>query len=227
MISFRDLKANEVEIRIGMVRENGLSLLLYKNSRTDMDLLDEVVGPMNWQRHHTRENHNCIVSIYDEKRKEWIQKEDTGTESYTEKEKGLASDSFKRACTNWGIGRELYSAPFIWVSSEKANIKENKGKWICRDRFEVTAIKSENKRIIRLAIKNTTKGCSVFDLNPLRETKKETETISEEDQKRLVLASKSNKSIVQALLKEYKYKSLKEIKPEHLEEMIEKAKFHA
>ncbi len=76
-----------------------------------MDILDETVGVYNWKREHTRDNANCIVSIYDQEKKEWISKEDTGTESNTEKEKGLASDSFKRACVNLGIGRELYTAP--------------------------------------------------------------------------------------------------------------------
>jgi len=80
-----------------------------------MQRLDEVVGALNWKREHTRENKNCIVSIYNPDTKEWISKEDTGTESMSEAEKGLASDSFKRACFNWGIGRELYDYPVIQV----------------------------------------------------------------------------------------------------------------
>ena len=229
MMEFRDLKASEVDIRIGMVKENGLSLLLYKDSRADMNMLDEAVGPMNWQRHHTRDNHNCIVSIYNEDRKEWIEKEDTGTESYTEKEKGLASDSFKRACTNWGIGRELYTAPFIWVTKEKANIAPggSKGKYTCRDRFEVTAIKSEKKKIIRLAIKNITKGCNVFDLNPERKEINKTGKINEDQQRHFVKACGEKKEIVGALLKEYGYKNLKDIDEERLHEMIDKAEFLA
>ncbi len=90
-------------------------MLLYKDARCDQNVLDEAVGPYNWQRSHNRDNANCIVSIWDEKKGQWISKEDTGTESRTEAEKGLASDSFKRACFNWGIGRELYTAPAIWV----------------------------------------------------------------------------------------------------------------
>ena len=79
-----------------MVSAKGCSLLLYKDARCDMNILDETVGSKNWQRKHTRDNANCIVSIWDEDKKQWIEKEDTGTESYTEKEKGQASDSFKR-----------------------------------------------------------------------------------------------------------------------------------
>lgn len=115
-IKFRTLKAEEIDCRIAQIAKTGSGMfLLYKDARVDMSLLDEVVGPMNWQREHTRDNANCIVSIWDDEKKLWISKEDTGTESNTEKEKGLASDSFKRACFNWGIGRELYTAPTIWV----------------------------------------------------------------------------------------------------------------
>lgn len=98
---FRDLKANEIDVRIATINEKGLSLLLYKDARVDMDILDETVGNMNWQRKHLRDNANCIIEIWDKEKGQWISKEDTGTESYTEKEKGLASDSFKRAGFNW------------------------------------------------------------------------------------------------------------------------------
>lgn len=100
-LKFRDLKANEIDVRIATLNDKGASLLLYKDARVDMDILDETVGAMNWQRKHNRDNANCIVSIWDSEKKQWIEKEDTGTESFTEKEKGLASDSFKRACFNW------------------------------------------------------------------------------------------------------------------------------
>lgn len=115
-LKFRTLHADEIELRVGSVSAKGATLLLYKDARCDQAVLDETVGAMNWQRHHSRDNANCTVSIWDSEKKMWISKEDTGTESMTEKEKGLASDSFKRACTNWGIGRELYSSPRIFVS---------------------------------------------------------------------------------------------------------------
>ena len=120
---------------------------------------------MNWMRSHTRENANCIVSIWDEAKKQWISKEDTGTESNTEKEKGLASDSFKRACFNWGIGRELYTAPFIWIKAEDCQVKQiSSDKWKCYDTFEVQKIVIENKRIVALAIRNcqTRKTCFIW-----------------------------------------------------------------
>ena len=111
---FRDLTADEVECRIGMLKQNGLTLLLYKDARCDMNILDETIGAMNWKKSYTRDNANCIVSIWDDEKKEWISKEDTGTESNTEKEKGIASDSFKRSCVNWGIRkRTLYKSFYM------------------------------------------------------------------------------------------------------------------
>lgn len=102
-MEFRTLRADEIECRIGQFNEKGASYLLYKDARCDMTILDETVGAMNWMRSHSRDNANCIVSIWDAEKQMWISKEDTGTESKTEAEKGIASDSFKRACVNWGM----------------------------------------------------------------------------------------------------------------------------
>lgn len=168
-IKFRALKANEIECRIGQIKENGLTLLLYKDARADMNLLDESVGPTNWKREHTFKGDRlyCTVSIYDKEKKEWISKEDVGTESNTEKEKGQASDSFKRACVNWGIGRELYTSPFIWISNKDCKIVGANGKFKCFDKFEVAKILiDENKTITALAIKNTTSNKIVFVKKP-------------------------------------------------------------
>ena len=163
MKEFRTLEAYEIDCRVATINQKGLTLLLYKDARVDQNILDETVGNMNWQRRHTRDNANCIVSIWDEEKKQWIEKEDTGTESFTEKEKGLASDSFKRACFNWGIGRELYSAPFIWVSSENAEIKNDNGKFKCFDKFIVEQILYDaNRNIVAISIKNKTKNKRVF-----------------------------------------------------------------
>lgn len=163
-MDFRTLKANEIDCRVSTISQKGLSLLLYKDARVDQNILDETAGAMNWQRHHSRDNANCIVSIWDAEKKQWVEKEDTGKESFTEAEKGLASDSFKRACFNWGIGRELYSAPFIWVKAEDANIKQgNNNKWQCSDKFIVEQILYDSdKNIVALSIKNTTTGKRVF-----------------------------------------------------------------
>ena len=126
-MEFRNLFANEIDVRVGTVNYNtpkdkssgikGVTLLLYKDARVDMALLDEVVGSMKWQRTHEFKDGKlyCKVGIYNSEIKEWVWKEDVGVESNTEAEKGQSSDAFKRACVNWGIGRCLYTAPFIYV----------------------------------------------------------------------------------------------------------------
>ena len=125
------LLAHQIEFRIQSINKGGYATLLaYKDARCDMNRLDEVCGHLNWQRSHKDGNKNCIVSIRDPETKEWIAKEDTGTESNTEAEKGLASDSFKRACFNWGIGRELYDYPDIQIklNDDEWQLVEFKGK---------------------------------------------------------------------------------------------------
>lgn len=160
---FRDLKADEIECRVAQAKDSGVSLLLYKDARSDQNILDETVGPMNWQRHHSRDNANCTVSIWDNVKNMWISKEDTGKESNTEAEKGLASDSFKRACFNWGIGRELYTAPFVWVKAMDCTaLKQNGQRWQCYDSFAVEKIVIESKKIVALSIKNTKTGKRCF-----------------------------------------------------------------
>ena len=163
MCMFRDLRADEIECRVAQANEYGVNLLLYKDARCDQNILDETVGEFGWQRNHTRDNANCIVSIWDEKKQQWISKEDTGTESNTEKEKGLASDSFKRACFNWGIGRELYTAPTIKISPEACTaLKQYGDKWKCFDTFAVEKILIENKKIVALSIVNVKSKRRVF-----------------------------------------------------------------
>ena len=164
MCKFRDLKADEIECRVQSTKDNGLVLLLYKDARVDMNILDETVGSSNWQREHyeCKGNLFCRVGInvdYQVPGKErWVFKSDCGTESNTEAQKGEASDSYKRACFNWGIGRELYTAPFIWITADKCNIRDKK----CYDKFIVEKIKIENKQVVALAIWNVTKNARAF-----------------------------------------------------------------
>lgn len=125
----KPLTMRQVEFRVQSVAKSGwATFLAYKDARVDMQRLDEVVGPLNWKREHTRDNHNCVVSIWDDDKDQWVSKEDTGTESNAESEKGLASDSFKRACFNWGIGRELYDYPLILIKLEGEEVYESQGK---------------------------------------------------------------------------------------------------
>lgn len=159
-LNFRTLYASEIECRVGQINNKGLSLLLYKDARCDMTLLDETVGPLNWMRTHSRDNANCIVSIWDDAKKTWVSKEDTGTESKTEAEKGLASDSFKRACVNWGIGRELYTAPRIWIPAERVELSKDGRKLY--DRLRVRQITYNDRREIEsLVIENVSRNQQV------------------------------------------------------------------
>lgn len=167
---FRLLRAEEIDCRINTISEKSLTLLLYKDARCDMNILDETVGPENWQRSHEVINGNlfCNVAIHvdrdDSRFGEWVVKQDVGTESYTEKEKGQASDSFKRACTNWGIGRELYTAPTIRIYADKFSLVQGKnGKPATYDNFVVDAIDyDDNYNISYLRIKNTKRNIIVF-----------------------------------------------------------------
>lgn len=170
-ISFRLPKADEIELRIGTINQKGLSLLLYQDARVGMTILDEAVGPENWQRTHELIDGKLFCSVgininYDHPEKEpfFIWKQDVGVESFTEKEKGQASDSFKRAVVNWGICRCLYSAPFIWIPSEHAEIHQgNNGKFQCYDKFVVEQIiYDDSKNIVALSIRNASKNKRVF-----------------------------------------------------------------
>lgn len=178
-MEFRTLNADEIELRVGIAKANGFSLLLYKNSRVDMQLLDETVGAMNWKREHCRDNANCIVCIWDAEKKEWVGKEDTGTESQTEREKGLASDSFKRACVNWGIGRELYTAPFVWIdghvepdSRARSGYKPDQ-KYVSGLRVGVIEY-SDNRTITKLSIEDSS-GDIVYSYGMKRTASKKKE----------------------------------------------------
>jgi len=123
------LRTDQIDFRVQSINKGGYATILaYKDARCDMQRLDEVCGPLGWKREHSRDNHNCTVSIWCDATEQWVGKEDTGTESNAEAEKGLASDSFKRACFNWGIGRELYDYPLIQVklNSDEFDATTNK-----------------------------------------------------------------------------------------------------
>lgn len=137
------LKPTDVELRVAQTKKTKygvyVNLLVYKNARVDMRVLDKVYGPTNWQRRHKLIGNSmyCTISIWDDDKKCWVEKEDVGTESYTEKEKGQSSDSFKRAGFCWGIGRELYDAPNIRFKLEDDEYTENNGKVATYAKFSV------------------------------------------------------------------------------------------
>lgn len=161
---FRDLRADEIECKVAIIKEKGLSLLLYKTARTDMQLLDETVGAYQWKCDYkeVKGNMYCGISIYHANINEWVTKWDCGVESaFGDKEKGEASDAFKRAGFKWGIGVELYTSPFIYIPAERCEIRQDNGKYTTLDKFYVEVIEIKDKEIIALAIKNQ-KGIRVF-----------------------------------------------------------------
>lgn len=214
-INFRKLNASDVEVRIGNQKKNdagkviGYSLLLYKNCRIDMAVLDEAVGPMNWQRKHTEIAGNiyCSVGIRTENG-EWIWKEDCGFCASPNGEmanKGTASDSFKRACFNHGIGRELYTTPFIWVNSSDTTA-----------RYEVSEMEVSDDRVItKLVIVNSKDKSEVFSFSagttPILDQARKLRTADEvlklyEDNQELIESDKFIKEQIIALGKELRAK---------------------
>ncbi len=170
-LNFRKLKADEIDVRVGTVGKNNnyITLLLYKNARVDMDILDETVGKTSWQREHKELKGNIYagVSIYNEDFNQWVTKWDAGKESNTEAEKGEASDSFKRACVNWGIGRELYTSPQIFLFGKADELK--------KDRYSVKSIEYEDNNIKSLSIIDS-KGNIVYEFPKNKTSVKSTVT---------------------------------------------------
>jgi len=219
-MEFRTLRADEIDCRVSTCNQYGVGLLLYKDARCDQNILDETVGAMNWQRHHSRDNANCIVSIWDKEKQQWIEKEDTGKESNTEAEKGLASDSFKRACFNWGIGRELYTAPNMFVFKKDLKTLEEyeyqgKKKWTCKDTFTVKEIEYMDGKIVYVKVLNEkTKNEIEFGQPATEEAaqkKVEKSKISEVKIKALLARCESDSVDTGTILRLYKVSSLADL----------------
>tara|TARA_B100000767_G_scaffold250146_1_gene252203 strand:+ start:59 stop:592 length:534 start_codon:yes stop_codon:yes gene_type:complete len=120
----KPLEIQDIDFRVQSINKGGYATILaYKDARVDIKRLNEVCGVLGWKREHTRDNRNCIVSVWDAANKHWVSKEDTGTESMADSQKGLASDSFKRACFNLGIGIELYDYPIIQIKLDANEFK--------------------------------------------------------------------------------------------------------
>lgn len=110
------LPIDQIDFRVQSINKGGYATILaYKDARVDMHRLNDVFGVGGWQRKHELINGQlfCSVGIWNAEIKQWAWITDVGTQSNTEKEKGQASDAFKRACFNLGIGIELYNYPPI------------------------------------------------------------------------------------------------------------------
>ena len=237
-MKFRELKASEIDCRIQSIGQNktgaiGATILLYKDARVDMNILDETVGAMNWQRGHSVIDGNlyCTISIWDEEKEQWITKSDVGTESNTEKEKGQASDSFKRAGFNWGIGRELYSAPFVYITLQDGEWYKGKdGRPKSSAKFKVkTVAYDENRNIVKLIVVDS-KGSVryTFGENTQQQTQ---ETVYNWNslKTRAVQGGISEEELVHYVTETFKVSKPLELKQEHYQQAFNwvNAKRHA
>lgn len=151
------LKISDIDFRVQSINKGGYATILaYKDARVDINRLNDVCTPLGWKREHTRDNRNCIVSIWDDKNKHWVSKEDTGTESMAEAAKGLASDSFKRASFNWGIGIELYDYPIISIklNPDEFDNATKKATWNFKLKEWTWFSQFENSKLTYLACKD-------------------------------------------------------------------------
>ena len=228
-VKIRPLRAEEIDCRVATISAKGLSLLLYKDARVDQAVLDETFGVYGWQRSHQWMGNRlyCTVSVRDPDTGEWVSKQDVGTESNAEKEKGQASDSFKRACFNLGIGRELYTAPFIWIPAEAYTASVGAGgKPTTYDRFKVTRVDIADGCITALEVKNTKTGKVVYTYGALAAAKSAKKTAEKPageplDMKRvlqMVEAVKRHGIPDEELYKRYGAKVATDFRVEHYED---------
>lgn len=197
------LTADDIECRVQQISAKGLSLLLYKNARVDAQKLDAAVGPENWQCKFYECKGTLFCSVGVKNIAEWVWKDDAGAPSNMESQKGEASDAFKRACFKHGIGRELYTAPFIWLTPDGANITANGQKYVCYDRFRVTEIAYDLDRICYLEIYNEKMKKIVYTWG----NKSAGEKISKKDALILVNTLESEGINVNAVWELYKVRS--------------------
>lgn len=240
MCKFRDLRADEIDVRVQSVSAKGAVLLLYKDARCDMNILDETVGADNWQNKFYENKGILFCSLgintnYDKPDlpDRWVWKDDAGVESNTEAEKGNASDARKRSGFAWGIGRELYTSPFVWVKAENCEIKDGtNGKKVCYDKFFVDSITIKDKRIVALTIKNDTQNKVAFtwgDKTPTPEAPPAKKTISVSQQKALIakyeakhgkIETEDDKIAYGMMLAAYGAKKTADIKVEDFEKVL-------
>lgn len=243
-IKIRALRADEIEVRVAQVGEKGVQLLLYKDSRCDKRILDEIFGVNGWANCYSEIKGNlyCSIMIYDNETGMWIQKQDCGVESNTEKEKGEASDAFKRAAFNIGIGRELYTKIFIYVpTATKQTGTNSKGKPIYGlvdpfQKWHVAKIRTneETEKIEYLQIADSKTNKIVFTWGKpqaekpiVEKTKTKVEPIKEEQiklisdaqRKRLYAIANGNNEVAKRVLARYGYDSSEKIRVQDYEQI--------
>lgn len=242
----RCLKPEEIEIRVQQITEKGAQLLLYKDSRCDKRILDETFGIDGWKNKYEEIKGNlfCTISIWDELKKQWVDKCDCGTESFSEKEKGEASDAFKRAGFNVGIGRELYTRIFYFASVPTK--KNDKSKYDLANKYEKFTVaeistNEETEKIEKIKIADS-KGNIVFSYGYSKPaTKTETKKVDKpvemidanqikvihtlftkiEKSESQVFKNFTNDKAKENVYNQYKIKSSKELTKENANKMID------
>ena len=210
----RLLRADEIECRVGTITDKGLSLLLYKDARVDMNLLNETFSPMGWKKSYQSINGElfCTIEVFDENKQQWIGKQDIGTPSFSESEKGRASDAFKRSAFCWGSGIELYSAPFMWLSSDKYKATKTDKGYKVKDTFHVEHIAyNDNREISEITVVNQN-GIKVFEMKAKKVRKKQEDfQLTVEQTSELTNEMKRTGVTLEAVLSRYGLSSLNEM----------------
>lgn len=154
---FRQLYASEISAKVKTITaRNSALILLYKDARVDMNILDETFGMFNWNKSYTRDqagNLFCTVGARESSERDFVYKSDVGNESQSDKAKGEASDAFKRACFNWGIGRELYNVPVIFVDLDAKEVTQtSNNKKTTYTKFFVKSVQYKDNAIVKVVI---------------------------------------------------------------------------
>ena len=235
MKDIRALRADEIEVRVGQVNEKGVSLLLYKDARCDKRILDEVFGINGWANCYSEIKGNlyCSIMIYDDATGMWIQKQDCGVESNTEAEKGEASDAFKRAGFNVGIGRELYTKIFIFVKTEtvkdgnRYKLKNQFEKWhvakirtnMEKEKIEFLQIADSKNNIVFTFGKEKEEADKKNPVTSKMEQKVETKVLSKEQLEELMKVSNGRGDVVVRVAKDNGYDNPRKITVEDFEKI--------
>lgn len=235
MKDIRALRADEIEVRVGQVNEKGVSLLLYKDARCDKRILDEVFGINGWANCYSEIKGNlyCSIMIYDDATGMWIQKQDCGVESNTEAEKGEASDAFKRAGFNVGIGRELYTKIFIFVKTEtvkdgnRYKLKNQFEKWhvakirtnMEKEKIEFLQIADSKNNIVFTFGKEKEEADKKNPVTSKMEQKVETNVLSKEQLEELMKVSNGRGDVVVRVAKDNGYDNPRKITVEDFEKI--------
>lgn len=165
------LTPEDIEVKIKQVTKSGALALIFKTARTDRRILNQVYGPLNWTSDYktVKDNLYCGIGIRESSDQDFVWKWDCGIESRSDddgnEKKGEASDAFKRAGFQIGIGEELYSSPLIWLDVE--TVEKGNGKWVLKDPFAkyvVThiAYNEETRVITELEISNAKSNIVVY-----------------------------------------------------------------